>query len=68
MKRDYFIYEELKRLRQNARTNGEPVALVLLAPPPNWRESQEAAEETEATQSERGVFVMSMTDYSETDA
>ena len=68
MKRDYFIYEELKKLRQNARRNGEPVALALFAPPPHGQEPMAAAEETEATQSDRGVFVMSMTDYSETDA
>ena len=66
MKRDYFICEELKRLRQDARNTEDSLVLALHVPPQHWRKPEKAEDKAETDKSGSNVFVMNMTDYSET--
>jgi hypothetical protein len=67
MYRDYFIHEQLEALRRDARKS-EPVALELPVPMPYWPEDQrergEGGDDGER-ESNRGVVIIDMNDYSD---
>jgi hypothetical protein len=69
MSTEYFIWQELERMRRQEQSAG-PISLELPSPLPYWEEPSVDAEDSDDAEDEprRGVIIINMEDWVEIEA